>query len=348
MAIIFIDGFDHYTTTTSTSANSVMSTPYSFPGGTNAKLNTATLTSGMALAAGTGGGRPVDFILPSTYNSGTLGFGCHVYYDANNSDDRGAGFLASTTVRFAWRIDGADGTLYLQQPISGTAVNCGVLAENTLYFIELKAVMAGSSGGSVSLQVNGVTKGTITGITTNNLGIDRLTLGYPYAGSTGWQINFDNLFIWDGTGSINNDWIGERNVVTLYPNADTAQADWALSTGSDGYDLVDDVPPNDTTFLSSATVDDESQFGLQNLTNTGVNITAVQATARADKADTGDASLKVGIIETGGMTDYPASGTVLIQDQFKYVFHVSETNPATSVAWTSADLAAALIGIKRA
>jgi hypothetical protein len=46
--------------------------------------------------------------------------------------------------------------------------------------------------------------------------------------------------------------LGESRVVVLYPNADTADADWTRSTGVDHYATVDETTVNGDTDTSSA------------------------------------------------------------------------------------------------
>lgn len=346
MAILWIDGFDHYTATNNTVFDGVSGAAY--VSGTDPKLVTSTLTSGMAINANNRFSAGVSWILPSAMNSGTIGFGAHVSINTANSDDRGAGLYAGSTKEIWWYVDGATNSLFLACTGQTTKDCSTALVDNTLYHIELKAVLAAGTGGSVELRVNGQTVGSFTGINTGSLGIDRVVLGINQAGASGWDILFDDLFIWDGTGTVNNDFIGERNVETLFPNADTATAAWTLSTGTSGFDLINDVPPADATnYLSSSTIGDESQFELESLTNTGITVTAVQVIGRADKADSGAASLQVGIIESGGTADYSA-GDPVTQDQFLYFHHVSEVNPATLAEWTASDITSAKVGIKRA
>ena len=73
--------------------------------------------------------------------------------------------------------------------------------------------------------------------------------------------------------------LGESRVAALYPNADTADADWTPSTGTDHYALVDETTVNsDADYVASGTVGDLDLYETGDLPFVPDSIHAVQVT----------------------------------------------------------------------
>src|SRR5690606_21555592 len=118
---------------------------------------------------------------------------------------------------------------------SNNSPNTFTLAASTLYHVEM--LLTFGNPGTVEIRVNGV---TVFLDTTQNLSnsIDVVQIGPQTGGTSLVAFAFDNLFIYDETGTTHNDFLGDRTVFTLFPSADTGDADWTLSSGSDGFDLI--------------------------------------------------------------------------------------------------------------
>jgi hypothetical protein len=96
--------------------------------------------------------------------------------------------------------------------------------------------------------------------------------------------NFENQFLDDiviGTGG----YPGDLRADPLYPNADTATEDWTRSAGADTWDLIEEVPPSDATYISSGTDAQQSIVGLTDWTGTGKVPKFVVAWVRGWKTD---------------------------------------------------------------
>jgi hypothetical protein len=83
-------------------------------------------------------------------------------------------------------------------------------------------------------------------------------------------------------------------VVTLRPNADTAQADFKPSSGSAHSTLVEEAPDDDgdASYVESGTVGHKDLYAYQDLTLTPAAILAVQVGTVARKDDAGSRSLQ--------------------------------------------------------
>src|SRR5690606_21331411 len=134
---------------------------------------------------------------------------------------------------------------------------------------------------------------------------------------------------------------------TLFPSADTADADWSLSSGSDGFDLINDVPPDgDTNYISADTIGYVSNFELDDLADANVGISAVRATGLFSKEDSGVGLVQIGLDRSGGTETYSPDFSPSLGD-WTFASVISEENPDTGEAWTAADVNALRIAIRR-
>ena len=151
------------------------------------------------------------------------------------------------------------------------------------------------------------------------------------------------MYVCDTGGGRNDDFLGDVKVVTLRPNADTAQADFTPSAGSAHYSLVAEAPDDDgdASYVESGTVGHKDLYGYQDLTGTPAAIMAVQVATVARKDDAGSRSLravlKSGATTANGATRVLGTSYALYDDRF-------EVDPATEAAWTKAGVDALQAG----
>jgi hypothetical protein len=249
-------------------------------------------------------------------------------------------------------------TLYLTrtgsfnaQDISSTNYNptvTDVVPVNSYVRVEIKFKPGTSaSTGTLEVRVGGTVILTATGV---NLyaasGIAMLRLQGIEKSAPYIKVWFDDLVVVDDTGTTNNDYLGDIRIDTLRPNADTPQADFDLSAGTNGYDLIDDAlgSPDDASYLESYTPGDKSEFDLSNLIGGSTGIMGVQTRVRAQKTDAGVRSyrayLKAGTEVANGPTISPGTG---------WAWHLNgimEQSPETAAAWTDADIGDLKLGVE--
>lgn len=256
----------------------------------------------------------------------------------DNANDMQLSISIETTGAIAaYRGDGG-GTLL------GTST--ALLTADTWHHLEVKVSIHDSTG-TVEVRLNGVTILNLTGQDTQATAIastSQLVLR-TRNNSGGADCYVDDLYAWDTTGSANNNFIGDRKVHTLFPNADGASEDWTRSTGADSFALVDDFPPNDDTdYISTATAGHLTALGFQDLPANVTGIAAVQAVYRARKTDA--AATDVRTRARSGGTD--ANGTTRpMTTSYNYYQDIYETDPDTAAAWTRAGVDAAEIVLDR-
>lgn len=122
--------------------------------------------------------------------------------------------------------------LYSGQKAAIIATTAGsVIKAATWHFLEMKW---DTSAGTFTLHLDDPTgagtpvlTGSIaTGFNIRGFGLGRYnTAGVPDTGFLHW----DDLFIRNGSGAINNGWLGDRRIATLLPNKDTDVSNWTPS-----------------------------------------------------------------------------------------------------------------------
>lgn len=201
------------------------------------------------------------------------------------------------------------------------------------------AVFCATSGGSVEVRVNGVTVISATGVNTNPTGYGSLAqvAGQTTFSDSGFQL--DDLFAWNGDGVLNNDFLGDKKVYTVVPNADTAQADWTPSSGSAGWAMISNIPPVDASnYIQAENAGELSVFGLGNLPGTVVSIAGVVIATRMWKTDAGSSHVTPGMLSESANAD---GDNHSITSAPTYWHDVFEVDPATGALWTVAGFNAA-------
>lgn len=252
--------------------------------------------------------------------------------------------VVDASSQFHWRIDIVAGSLLLYRAGGATPVltasAIGVIGTNVWHWIEIKAVMA--NAGSVEVRVDGVTVINVSADFRDGT-VDALTSLRLYGGNFTRQ--FDDLIICDGAGATFNDFFGDTRMVATVPDADGSVVNWTASAGTN-VSCVDDplaAYDDDTTYISSATTDQESLFSHGAFTLTGVNsVKFVQLDTLA--RDDGTNTFRQ-LARSGGTTyDNGADknhGTV-----YAWANHRWELDPNGGIAWTETNINAAEFGVR--
>lgn len=156
---------------------------------------------------------------------------------------------------------------------------------------------------------------------------------------------WDDIVAWDDTGSYCNDFLGAQRVLTIYPTGDTAQADFVLHGAGTGFGCINQTAPDgDTTYLSSDTVSDKSDFSLPTLPPELAFISGVFVPAMAKLDAAGVGNLLVSMISAA--TDLPGNDSPLTTN-YTYYRNAFEYDPNTSAPWTKTGLEAALVRLEK-
>ncbi len=216
---------------------------------------------------------------------------------------------------------------------ASTALNA-----NTWAYVECKATLSDTVG-TVDVRINGASVLSLTGQDTKNGGtktvFDRVAV---FGGIT----DFDDLYLCNGAGTVNTGFVGDCTISNLLP---TAAGNSSQLLGSDGdrvdnHLLVDEAAPNDTDYVGSATAGEKDTYVVGDLP-AGSTVVGVVARMWAATSDAGAKSLRA--VTRIGTTDY-AGDTKALTSTFGHFEQRSATSPATSAAWTEAEVNGAQFG----
>ena len=158
---------------------------------------------------------------------------------------------------------------------------------------------------------------------------------------------FDDLYFCDGSGSRNNDFLGDMKVETIFPSGNGNSNDWSSSSGGDNYTNVDENPPNDDTDYNYSTLSGNiDTFAFENLTTVSGSINGIQLNILARKDDAGTKIVKQ-VIRRGSV-DYVIENPHYMADAYAYYVDIVEEDPSTSSDWTITGINAAEFGYKDA
>lgn len=269
--------------------------------------------------------------------------------------------LPSATVRlFKWMDAGStqmemkiQSTGAIQVMRNGTAVTGGT-SVNTMtagvwYHIEWKTKFLDSiSSGDCAVRVNGTEWLTVSAAqdtkATANTTAD--SFGFCADFNEARTIDVSDLYVLDGTGSSNNDYVGDCRVEALFPNGDGTYSQF---TGSDGNSannslLVDETAPNgDTDYVESSTATQIDTYSMADLSSTPNNVRGTQTVLYARKTDAG--TRQMAALMRIAATDY-AGATHDLGSSFQMHMHCRDVSPNTGIAFTASEINAIEAGPK--
>ena len=216
-------------------------------------------------------------------------------------------------------------------------------------YLEIK-VFFSDTVGTIDFRINGENAGSFTGLDTTagvtTCGQVRFLMGDGTDQPAIYPARIDDIYIADTTGSVNNDFLGPIEIVTIMPDGDGSTNAWTPSTGTVNADLVDEIPANgDTDYVSTATTTNQDLYTYANLDGNTNTVKAVQVSARVRNEGAGSETLKL-LARSGTTTG--ASAAHGFDTTYLTVQDVFEVNPDTSTAWTETTVNGAEFGIELA
>ena len=343
MALIWMDGFDHY----GGSAARLLDGVYSQTFGvtlTNVGARTGSYCAKINAGSAHAGMRRVLPVARTTV-------GCGFAFNIDNlpiyagdccllavlgGDIRGLATLSITpTGAVQLRRGGMDGPVVAQSAAE-------VVMPGSFQHFECEF-----SGENCEVRINGVTvlNTTSSGVTQP---IEQLYVGGAWGlyrtGAAFVTMLLDDLFARDGEGPDNNSWIGDKKVYTRMPDEDGAEQDWTPSTGAEAWPILANVPPIDSQFITAADAGARTSVGYAAFPAEIVSIAGVYTASRVWKTDAGDAKVAIDMISGASET---AHAEHPISTAPRWYGDIFETNPATGLPWLITDLNAAQVVIDR-
>lgn len=346
--LLFMDGFDHYD---GNNANLALGQYLSVD---NAILTSTFVRTGTRSVRGnTASTGELIFGFPSLQSD--IGFGFGYYFQSAPGSAKLIGALTtsdgSTSLPNLSFLHLASGAIEVRRGNqSGTVLlttDPSVLVAGAWNHLEIRAV-ASNSAGSVEIRLNEVIVGTVSSVDTVYSGTAhfaslRLDVSTIIGSSTNIRC-FDDFYVWNTAGTMNNDFIGDRRVLTLLPNANQATQEMTITGAANAYTAIRSADSDTSYITASDSVPVTSEFGLENAGDNVGAINAVQIVTLARKTEAGAATIRASMISSGDVAD---GATHSILDTYSYYEDVFETNPDTGAPWNASSLSAATLRLRR-
>lgn len=333
MALIFADSFDHYSTTdlqnnvkwdfqSATGSNSINSTT-----GQNS-------TNSWRIASNN------IYLEKNITETATLVFGFWFKFSTQTTTQQQLlGLFNLTTQQFGlWYENGRIAM------VNSTSTRIGQanynLRPNVENYIECK-VTIGDGSGMCEVRVNGNVVFNRSSIRTGTALINRVRLGGTL--SSMGNVDYDDFYLLDTTGSNNNDFLGPIHIESIRPNAAGTDSEWSVLTGPSNYQDVDETTPDgDTSYVFTDVVGERDSYNFPSLGISTGTIKNVVINQSAKKTGVGTRTINVAVQSTGSYT----SGTALSVPgaAYRYLRFTIPQDPNTSAEWTVSDFNAAEFG----
>ncbi len=177
-----------------------------------------------------------------------------------------------------------------------------------------------------------------------NLTLQDTKYGTDYIRKVGYRGVYNRTTYFDDLYIDDSQFHGNCQVRTFMPDSDGTHSDFVRSTGSNDFECVDEIPPNvDTDYIKASVVGDKSTFGI----TTGVlgTVKAIQLSNHTRVINAGTRKIKP-LIRSNGVDYNGEESEVAFQSAYQSIMGCWDTDPDDSAPWTQAKLEAAEFGLE--
>lgn len=252
--------------------------------------------------------------------------------------------------------------LYNFEDSAQVGSNSSALSLATWYRIELAYDSTTLSATTCEAKIDGTTfaSGTIDiTATPNSFGC------FTSASDATLDYIVDDLAINDSSGSFENTWCGEGEVICLRPNGNGDNSDWGGSDGNstDNYLLVNEVPPDTATYVEDNTANQIDDYEMEatsaamdsndviNVVHVGIYGAVSDATTTDPDAVIRAKSASGGTVEESASLDFnnlTFQGPAPIPATTNYALTMYDLPGASTTPWTKATLDTMQAGVREA
>jgi len=335
MSLLFCDSFNHYATADiGAKYNTTYHGTITSGGRTGNCLTEANTNDSFSYRGGLG--QKTTLILGFAFKTPTA-------WPA--SDLQIAGFKDVITTQVDIRLT-SNGKLRVTKGGSSLSLGTTQLSLSIWYYIELKVTFHGSAG-VYELHINGATEFSGSSANTSASGnayADGFFLGNNDTPNVAIFKIYDDVYICDNSGSLNNTFLGDVTVQAVYPNEAGTTQNWT-STGANHWSVIDEVTPSEVDYLSENDVDGIDTNGFTDITLTGT-IKGAQLCSYLKKDDAGGRTV-AHVCRSNG-ANYVSSQNNYLGNTSLYYLDIYETDPgqAPAAAWILENLNLAEFGAK--
>jgi hypothetical protein len=355
MALLFSDGFDNYTAVSDVVPIGYL---YSTNNGSGAIEATGSRWSGNALRLSTGNSTSwnanvTTFAHATPSNSIRVAFWMSIQsnvvlgtsafpfrlWNAPTSPTRFWNFGITATNSLGVSVLSSSSTT--APSVSGSVV----LNDGFWHHIEAHLV-ASQTSGTLQLWIDGASQGIISGAPTANVADTAAVLLHANLsgpqGVTNQQVRFDDLVIWDDSGTDFTGYMGPHRTRTLRPNGAGDSTQFTPSTGSN-WQNVDEQVYSGTDFNDSATPGHIDLYAYGDLSPLPSSVKGVAVRSMVHNPDLGTRTFRI-LAKSGSTTGTGPTRTAPITPRMW--MDPFGKNPATGNPWTGSELNGAQFGVE--
>ena len=212
----------------------------------------------------------------------------------------------------------------------------------------IHALDSDSAAGSINAAAAPSSEWTITGVDTK-ASTDSFETSWDMLRLSAWRSGdgtvIDDLYVCDGTGTTNNDFLGNIYVEGIDPNGDGNSTQLTPSTGSNWQNVDESNPSDGDTTYNTADANSETDlYTMTDLSETG-DILGLQAHVEVRVTSGNPRKIRIPVRQS--TTTSEGSDLTIAGDDYGARRRILETNPHTASAWTKSEIDSVEVGIKR-
>lgn len=214
---------------------------------------------------------------------------------------------------------------------------------NVWHFIQIRVHIHNTTG-NIQIWIDGKQALNFTGNTRNTANNQTTEWRVGRDDTDQTTVRFDNIVIYNESGSAPNTRTQETQIITVFPNADDSPLEMTPDSGTTHYTRLTENPPdNDTSYVSagSSPLTDSLAFPSA---GAGGSIIAVGGIVAARKDDAGTNEIDVRV-KSGSST--AGSAAIPLTTSYGRYSYATTTDPATGLAWTIGAAESAKIEVRR-
>ena len=324
MALLLVDGFDHYTDTTYAGMSVLSAGKSTFSPGRFGDGRYLSAVGGCNYAIPTTASNTLIMGIALKSHSGSGGWVLSI----------GSNVITSSSMASAMRLT-VDGTNYDS--------STGLIYDDIWNFVEVKTTFG--SSGNIAVRLNGVPVPGISDLTGANTGTKP---SYTRTDPGSWVsgIYTDDYYVCDGTGSVNNDFLGDVRVETLKPNGSGSYTQWSRGGTDSGtnWGQVDEDLADDADYVTTSGAGNKDLYSMSDLsTSIGGTVLGVQVNFRAKKSDSGTRGVCPVFMSGASEADGTTFGT--IATDWMWFHDIREDKPG-GTGWTIGEVNSMEAGVK--
>jgi len=220
------------------------------------------------------------------------------------------------------------------------------------HYVEVKLVLRTGVNGSYELRINGVTDISGSGVDLADSGVDGADIhAWRFSANVSTILRLDDMYVLNGTGAVNNDFLSPSIVEGKVPNANGTTIQWTNNGTGDSFTSVDDAfdqAPDDVGAggtVGSDTNGQKDTYNFEDLTQITGTIHAVQLGIQLGMAAAGTRTVKTKYRDPS-TTEADGDSHVVNSTTFDEFTQVFQENPVSAAPWDVADIDGGQFGME--